>query len=53
MEDNGETRDDIKLPDNDVGKEIKDKFDRDEQIMVTVLSACGEELAVGHKPLTK
>ena len=37
MNDSGETKDDIKLPDNDVGKEIKTKFDNGESILVTVL----------------
>lgn len=34
MDDNGETREDIKIPDSDLGKEIREKFEKDEQIMV-------------------
>lgn len=53
MDDNGETREDIKIPDSDLGKEIREKFDKDEQIMVTIIKAMGEELPIATKPLTK
>ena len=53
MSDDGDVRDDIKLPDNDLGKEIQAKFDNDDQFMVTVLSACSQEMAVAHKNMTK
>lgn len=53
MNDDNETRDDLKLPEGDLGKEIQVKFDNDEQLMLTVLKAMGEEAVVGTKPLTK
>lgn len=37
MDDNGETREDLKLPEDDLGKEIQDKFDNDEQVLVSTL----------------
>ena len=49
MEDNGETKDDLKVPDNALGEEIKEKHKKDESFMVTVLSACGEESIIGTK----
>ncbi|KAH9523094.1 Eukaryotic translation initiation factor 5A-1 [Bulinus truncatus] len=49
MDDNGETREDLKLPDTDVGKEIEEKYQKDESFMVTVMKAMGEEMAVGVK----
>ncbi|RUS88724.1 hypothetical protein EGW08_003539 [Elysia chlorotica] len=49
MDDAGEVRDDLKVPDTDIGKEIEDKFEKDESIMVTVMKAMDEELAVGTK----
>jgi len=51
MDDGGDTRDDIKLPEGDIGKEIKEKFENagHDMLLVTVLSACGEEMAVGIK----
>jgi len=51
MADNGDTKEDIKVPDNDLGKEIRRKFNDDEQFLVTILNAMGEEAAVGTKAL--
>ena len=53
MADGGEVRDDIKVPENDIGKEITAKFERDDQFVVTILKAMGEESAVGTKAMTK
>ena len=53
MDDSGDIRDDIKLPEGDIGKDIKTKFENDEQFMVTVLKAMGEEVAIGIKAMTK
>merc|ERR1711939_700610 len=52
MEDDGEQKEDLKVPDDDVGVEMRDKFEKDEQFLVTVLSACGEERIVGTKVLS-
>jgi len=52
MDDNGETKDDLKLPNNDLGKEIQQKFDNGDSFMVTVLTAVGEEAAISTKALT-
>jgi translation initiation factor 5A len=48
-EDKNETRDDIKLPAGDLGTEIKDKFDKEESLKVTVLKAMGEEAILSYK----
>lgn len=53
MQDDGEPKDDLKLPDGDVGKEIEARAANGEDFMVTVLKACGEEMAVGTKNMTK
>ena len=53
MEDSGDTREDIKLPEGDIGKEIQTKYDNGEQFFVTVISAMGDEAAIATKPLTK
>ena len=34
MDDGGSMREDLKLPDDDIGKEIKDKFEKDTEILV-------------------
>ncbi|XP_077998402.1 eukaryotic translation initiation factor 5A-1-like [Glandiceps talaboti] len=52
MDDSGDTRDDIKLPDNDLGKDINTRFSSEEVFMVTVLKACDEEVAIGVKNMT-
>ncbi len=53
MSDGGDTRDDIRLPEGDIGTEIQAKFDADEQFLVTVLAAMGEETAIATKNMTK
>ena len=53
MNDAGEIRDDIKIPDSDIGKDIRGKHAEGSEIMVTVVSAVGEEMAVGTKPLNQ
>jgi len=52
MDDAGETKDDLKLPDDEVGEEIRKKHEDQQVFTVTVLSACGEEKIVGTKVLT-
>lgn len=53
MNDAGETRDDIKVPDNDLGKDIQTKFDSGSDYLVTLLKACGEESAIAVKAMAK
>lgn len=53
MDDGGDIRDDLKLPEGDLGKEITGKFENDEQQMLTVLKAMGEEIVISTKPLSK
>jgi len=52
MDDEGETKDDLKVPSGSVGKEIQEKFDEGEHFLVTVLSAMKEEKIVGTTALT-
>jgi len=52
MDDNGDDKADLRVPDNDIGKEINEKFENGETFMVTVLSAVGEETIVGTKTMT-
>merc|ERR1712168_1574107 len=52
MDDDGVPKDDLKVPEDDIGKEVTQKFNDGEQFSVTVLSACGEERIVGTKVLT-
>merc|ERR1711982_27640 len=51
MDDSGDTRDDLKCPDEDtdVGKEVRASVANETDILVTVLSACGEECVIATK----
>ena len=51
MDDSGDQREDLKLPEGDLGKEIQSKFENDEQLLLTVLKAMGEEAVIAQKPL--
>lgn len=49
-----ETKDDLRMPEGEVGEQIKGAFEKDESgIMVTVVSACGEEAILGFKNMPK
>ncbi|XP_020510343.1 eukaryotic translation initiation factor 5A-2 [Labrus bergylta] len=52
MGESGETREDLKLPDNDLGREIAAKFVNGETIGVSVLKALEDEEIVSSKVLT-
>lgn len=53
MEDNGEMKEDLKLPEGDLGKEIQSKFDAGEEFMCTVLTAVGMEQIIATKSIAK
>ncbi|KAK6537936.1 Eukaryotic translation initiation factor 5A [Orbilia ellipsospora] len=50
MDDAGTPKDDVKLPEGDVGAEIQSQFDDGNEITITVVSAMGEEHALSWKP---
>ncbi|KAK1786250.1 hypothetical protein P4O66_017951, partial [Electrophorus voltai] len=65
MKDNGDVREDLRLPEGDLGKEIESKFEAGEEMLasfllllyhkhlaISVLSAMGEECAVAIKAMT-
>ncbi|GBN41626.1 Eukaryotic translation initiation factor 5A [Araneus ventricosus] len=50
MNDKGETRDDLRLPEGELGTKIRDEFGKEDiTVIVTVLSAVGEEAIVACK----
>jgi len=50
MDDSGETRDDLKCPESgEVGDAIRAAIDNEQDILCTVLSACGEECIIATK----
>ena len=40
MTDSGDTKDDVKLPDNEEGKIIKERFENGDTLLVTVQVSC-------------
>jgi len=53
MDDAGETREDIQVPEGEIGDEIRERFGADEALLVSVLCAMDEEVAVGVKNQSK
>lgn len=53
MDDGGDQREDIKLPEGELGDEIRTRFEGGDDLMVSVLSAMGEECAIAVKNMTK
>ena len=48
----GETKDDIRLPTDELGEKLKADFEAGKQILVTVLSSMKQELCVEYKEST-
>jgi len=49
----GAAKDDVKLPEGDMGKEIQAGFDEGKDLLVTIVSAMGEEAAISFKEAPK
>jgi translation initiation factor 5A len=49
MDDDGTTREDLRLPEGDLGKEIQAKFEEGAEIIVNVVAAMGIEQVLGWK----
>ncbi|GFY45678.1 eukaryotic translation initiation factor 5A [Trichonephila inaurata madagascariensis] len=50
MNDKGDTRDDLRVPEGDLGTKIRDEFGKEDiTVIVTVLSSVGEEAIVACK----
>mmetsp|Transcript_20971 Transcript_20971/g.35668 ORF Transcript_20971/g.35668 Transcript_20971/m.35668 type:complete len:152 (+) Transcript_20971:72-527(+) len=49
MTDNGDMKEDLKLPEGEIGEQIKEGFENDEELLVTVLEALGHEQAMSFK----
>ena len=53
MTQDGTAKDDVKLPDSELGKQIQDDFDEGKDLLVTIVSAMGEEQAISFKEAPK
>jgi translation initiation factor 5A len=49
MDDGANPKDDVKVPDNELGKQIKEAFDEGKDLLVTIQAAMGEEAAISFK----
>lgn len=52
MNDNGDLREDLKVPDGDLGNQIRTDFENGRELLCTVLKACGEECVIAVKANT-
>ncbi|KAG7194680.1 Eukaryotic translation initiation factor 5A [Scheffersomyces spartinae] len=53
MTQDGDTKDDVKLPEGELGEKIQADFDEGKDLLVTILTAMGEEAAVSQKEAPK
>jgi len=53
MDDGGDVREDVKIPEGDLGAEIRQKFEDGVDVVCTVLGAMGIEQVIGTKSMTK
>lgn len=49
MLNDGSTKDDVKLPEGELGDKLQEEFDDGKELLVTVVSAMGEEHALACK----
>jgi len=52
MNDNGVMREDLKLPEGEVGQKIREEFDNGRELLLTVLKAIDDECVIAWKPNT-
>ena len=53
MTQDGTAKDDVKVPEGDIGKQIQADFDEGKELLVTIVSAMGEEQAISYKEAPK
>lgn len=53
MTQDGATKDDIKLPEGELGSKIEADFNEGKDLLVTIISAMGEEAAISYKEAPK
>ncbi|KAH6631651.1 eukaryotic translation initiation factor 5A-2 [Chaetomium tenue] len=53
MTNDGTAKDDVKVPEGDIGKQIEQGFEEGKDLLVTIISAMGEEAAISFKEAPK
>eukprot|EP01012_Entosiphon_sulcatum_P065728 TRINITY_DN94717_c0_g1_i1.p1 TRINITY_DN94717_c0_g1~~TRINITY_DN94717_c0_g1_i1.p1 ORF type:complete len:167 (-),score=52.32 TRINITY_DN94717_c0_g1_i1:74-550(-) len=49
LDENNEEKNDLKLPDGDLGRQIRDQFESGKELVVTIIKSMGEEAIVQTK----
>ena len=49
----GTAKDDVKVPEGDLGKQIEEDFEAGKDLLVTIVSAMGDEQAISFKEAPK
>lgn len=53
IDSDGNPKDDVKVPEGDLGQQIQESFDAGKDLLVTIVSAMGEEQALSWKEAPK
>jgi len=53
MDDDGNSKDDVKVPEDKLGKDIEEAFENGREMVCTVVSSMGEEFCLAWKDVTK
>lgn len=48
LDDNGETKEDLKIPEGKLGKEIVENYENEKEVNVEIVSSMGEEHVLGY-----
>jgi translation initiation factor 5A len=52
MSDGGDLREDLKIPDGELGVQLRAEYDSGKELLCTVLKSCGEEVVIAIKTNT-
>ncbi|CCH46583.1 Eukaryotic translation initiation factor 5A [Wickerhamomyces ciferrii] len=53
MTPDGDTKDDVRVPESEIGEQIQSQFDEGKDLLVTIISAMGEEAPIAVKEAPK
>ncbi|RHZ57713.1 hypothetical protein Glove_384g61 [Diversispora epigaea] len=53
MTSDGSTKDDVRVPDGELGEKIQSDFDDGKELLITIINAMGEEAAISYKEAPK
>lgn len=53
LDGDGSAKDDVKVPEGDLGKQLESEFEAGKELLVTIVSSMGEEMALSFKEAPK